>query len=279
MKINFKYKKSPLAIGFASGEWRAGNIKYQKVSDTVKKIAVLFILLAGGRLNPGELSGEAILKKIDENYNAENRRSVSTMIVKDRRTTRTMQASSWIQGNSKSFSEYLSPAREKGTKMLKLGDELWIYAPSADRIIKIAGHMLRRSMMGSDISYEDFMEDPELTMIYSVKLTGEEQILKRNCYVLELTAKEKKVAYHRRKMWVDKERFLPLREERFAKSGKLLKNLTIDEVFRVGKRWYPKKMTFKDVLQKGQGTVFIIDSIEFNVKIPEHTFSKASLRK
>lgn len=245
----------------------------------MKKIAVLFILLAAGRLNSGELSGEAILKKIDENYNAKNRRSVSTMIVKGRRTTRTMKARSLIQGNSKSFSEYLSPAREKGTKMLKLGDELWIYSPSADRIIKIAGHMLRRSMMGSDISYEDFMEDPELNRIYSVNLTGEEQILNRKCYVLELTAKKKKVTYHRRKLWVDKERFLPLKEERFAKSGKLLKILTIDEVFRAGKRWYPKKMTFKDALKKGKGTIFIIDSIEFDVKIPKHIFSKASLRK
>jgi len=245
----------------------------------MKKIAVLFILLSGGRLNSGELSGEDILKKIDENYNAKNRRSISTMLIKGRRTTRTMKARSWIQGNSKSFSEYLSPAREKGTKMLKLGNELWIYSPSADRIIKIAGHMLRRSMMGSDISYEDFMEDPELNRIYSVELTGEEQILKRKCYVLELTAKKKKVTYHRRKMWVDKERFLPLKEERFAKSGKLLKKLTIDEVFQAGKRWYPKKMTFKDALKKGKGTVFVIDSIEFDVKIPKHIFSKASLRK
>jgi len=38
-------------------------------------------------------------------------------------------------------------------------------------------------------------------------------------------------------------------------------------------------MVFKDVLKKGKGTEFIIDSIEFNVKISEHVFSKASLRR
>lgn len=43
--------------------------------------------------------------------------------------------------------------------------------------------------------------------------------------------------------------------------------------------WYPKKMIFKDVLKKGSGTEFIIDSVNFNAEIPKHIFSKASLRR
>ncbi len=101
----------------------------------------------------------------------------------------------------------------------------------------------------------------------------------RDCHILELSAKKEGIAYYRRKMWVDKERYLPLKEELFAKSGKLLKRFVINEVFKVGKRWYPKIMVFKDVLKKGEGTEFIIDSIEFDVEIPEYIFSKASLRK
>jgi len=201
------------------------------------------------------------------------------MVIKGRRATRTLQAESWIEGVNKAFTEYLSPAREKGTKMLKIGDELWIYSPSTDRTIKIAGHLLKRSVMGSDLSYEDYMEDPRLSNIYNAKLTGEEKIDERNCYVLELTGKKDDVAYYRRKMWVDKERYLPLKEELFAKSGKLLKRLVIKEVFKVEGRWYPKRMVFKDVLKSGAGTEFIIDSIEFDVEIPEYIFSKAALRK
>ncbi len=225
------------------------------------------------------ITGLAILNKVDENYVAENRKSISTMIIKGRRDKRTLQAQSWVQGVEKSFTEYLSPARDRGTKMLKLEEELWIYSPSTDRIIKIAGHMLRRSVMGSDLSYEDYMEDPKLSNMYSATIIGEETIHEHICYVLELTAKKEKIAYHRRKIWVDKERFLPLREERYAKSGKLLKTFTINEVFQLKNRWYPKRMIFKDVLKKGEGTELIIDSIEFNVKIPDYIFSKSSLRK
>jgi hypothetical protein len=80
-------------------------------------------------------------------------------------------------------------------------------------------------------------------------------------------------------MWVDKERMLALQENRFAKSGKLLKTAKVHEVFQVNQRWYPKRMVFKDILSKGKGTELIIESIEFDVEIPKHIFSKAALRK
>ena len=47
-----------------------------------------------------------------------------------------------FSGEFKNFTEYLSPEREKGTKMLKLDDRLWIYSPTTDRIIQISGHLL-----------------------------------------------------------------------------------------------------------------------------------------
>jgi len=242
-------------------------------------IVLLFALTHCENVQTEVISGKSILEKVDKNYLAENRKVTSTMIVRGKRNTRTMQAQSWVQGTDKAFTEYLSPPREKDTKMLKLGDKLWIYSPSTDRTIKIAGHMLRRSMMGSDLSYEDYMEDPNLSNIYNVELIGEENINKRDCYVLKLSAKKKGLSYYSRKMWVDKERYLPLKEERFAKSGKLLKTYLIKEVFKVQERWYPKRAVFKDALASGKGTEFIIDSIEFNVEIPDHIFSKASLRK
>ena len=224
-------------------------------------------------------TGAEILQKIDENTIARNRSARTTMIVHGRRSDRTMKAESWIEGSDKSFSEYLAPAREKGTKMLKLGDQLWMYSPQSDRIVRIAGHMLRQSMMGSDFSYEDMMEDRSLVDTYSAEILGSESFRERDCWVLKLTASVEDVAYHSRKIWVDKERMLALREDRFAKSGKLLKTAEILEVFQINQRWYPRRMVFKDALSKGKGTELMIESIEFDVEIPKHIFSKAALRK
>ncbi len=240
---------------------------------------ILIILICYFPLYAQYPSGEEILAKIDRNYYSDTRVSVSKMKINGRRRSRTVESRSWIEGDKKSFTEYLAPAREKGTKMLKIGDKLWTYSPSTDRIIQIAGHMLRQSVMGSDLSYEDFMEDQKLTDIYKATVIKEEMFKDRKCWVLELIAIVTDVTYFSRKIWVDCERMLPLKEERFAKSGKLLKIFEIIQVFKIDNRWYPKEMVFKDVLKKGKGTEVFIKSIEFNVKIPKYIFTKAALKK
>jgi outer membrane lipoprotein-sorting protein len=243
-------------------------------------IILMIIFVIGVLAHQDTPSGDWILKKIDDNIGADNKIYLGKMIIQGRRGSRTIESKSWIQGDEKSFTEYLAPPREKGTKMLKLEDQLWTYSPSTDRTIKISGHMLRQSVMGSDLSYEDMMEDRRMQNLYEAKVIDEESIENRPCWVLELKAKEgEDIAYHSRKIWVDKDRYVTLKEERFAKSGKLLKTTDVKNVSRIESRWIPDKVIFKDALKSGKGTEFIIDSIEFNAEIPDYIFSKASLRK
>jgi outer membrane lipoprotein-sorting protein len=222
--------------------------------------------------------GEAILRRADENMGSDNKITTSTMTIHGRRGSRSVKSKSWIKGRTQSFTEYLDPPRDKGTKMLKLEGQLWIYSPSPDRTILISGHMLRQSVMGSDLSYEDMMEDPRLTALYAATVAGEEEREGRPCWVLDLVSRGEDIAYFRRKIWVDKERSVVLREERFAKSGKLLKTTEVKSVERQVGRWVPTRIVFKDALKEGQGTEFVLESIEFNAAIPDHVFTKASLR-
>jgi len=245
----------------------------------MKNWFVTLIIILNGSLLAQTPPGDEILKRVDQNITAENKVLTSQMIIYGRRGERTVHSKSWIQGTEKSFTEYLDPPRESGTKMLKLGDQLWMYSPQTDRTIRIAGHMLRQSVMGSDLSYEDLMEDPQLHKIYSVESVQGDVFNSQPCWVLELQAKQSDVAYQRRKIWVDQARYLVLKEERFAKTGRLLKTTVVKSVMQVNNRWVPEHIVFRDVLKNGNGTEFIIDSITFNVAIPEHIFSKAALRK
>ncbi|MEN8202990.1 MAG: outer membrane lipoprotein-sorting protein [Bacteroidota bacterium] len=218
-----------------------------------------------------------ILDRIDANMSSETRYVKSKMVIHGARSSRTIESESWASGIS-AFTEYLAPAREKGTKMLKLEDKLWIFSPSTDRTIQISGHMLRQSVMGSDLSYEDMMDDKKLSDVYDAVVTGSETIGEVDCWVVEMTATIKDVAYQMRKLWVDKDRNIPLKEELYAKSGKMLKQTELTNITRHGSRWYPGKITFKDMLKKGAGTEFILVEIKFDVEIPDHLLTKASLR-
>lgn len=220
-----------------------------------------------------------ILNRVDKNMSSKNRIFESEMIIHGRRASRTITAISYSAGTRQSFTEYLSPARDQGTKMLKLENQLWIYSPSTDRIIQISGHMLRQSVMGSDLSYEDMMDDRKLTDIYSAKVIGNEIIDGRNTYVLELTAKVEDAAYYTQKIWVDTERYIPLKQEMFARGGKLLKRLTLSDIKQVQGRWFPMRMVYKDALKEGDGTEFRLTSVKFDQNIPEYIFTKAALKK
>ncbi len=139
--------------------------------------SILFILTFSFT-NAQTPSGSDILKLVDKNLIFDKAETITTMIIHGRSGTRSVQSKNWIQGKDKAFVEYTDPPREKGKKMLKLGDQLWNYVPEpTDRIITISGHLLRQSVMGSDMSYEDITENRKLIDMYNAKVIGSEMII------------------------------------------------------------------------------------------------------
>ena len=227
-----------------------------------------------------EITVDSIIRKMDQNLNAKSRVLTSKMVVKGRRSSRTIESKNWVVGTEKAFTEYISPAREAGTKMLKIGNKLWTYSPQTDRVIQISGHMLRQSVMGSDMSYNDMMEDRTMEEIYKASISGSEKVNNRDCWIIEMEARIKGLPYPKRKAWVDKEYFLPIKEELYAKSGKLLKTSTLSDIKKIKGRWFPSKFKFKDELKRNsKGTEWIIEKIEFDKDIKESRFTKALLTK
>tara|TARA_Y100000591_G_C21768987_1_gene664491 strand:- start:406 stop:1143 length:738 start_codon:yes stop_codon:yes gene_type:complete len=227
-----------------------------------------------------EITVDSIIRKMDQNLNAKSRVLTSKMVVKGRRSSRTIESKNWVVGTEKAFTEYISPAREAGTKMLKIGNKLWTYSPQTDRVIQISGHMLRQSVMGSDMSYNDMMEDRTMEEIYKASISGSEKVNNREYWIIEMEARIKGLPYPKRKAWVDKEYFLPIKEELYAKSGKLLKTSTLSDIKKIKGRWFPSKFKFKDELKRNsKGTEWIIEKIEFDKDIKESRFTKALLRK
>lgn len=245
----------------------------------MKNILIMLMMSATIGLAQTTPDPVTIIKKVDANMYSDTRIFESEMIIHGKRSDRSLTMKVYSEGSEKSFTEYLSPDREKGTKMLKLENNLWIYSPESDRTIQLSGHMLRQSVMGSDLSYEDMMEDRKLLDMYNVKALPDETLNDRKTYVLELIAKVDDVNYYKRKIWIDQERYVTMQEELFAKSGTLLKKTVMSDIIKVGNRWYPKKINYKDMLSDGNGTDFIMNDIQFDVPIPDYIFTKAVLKK
>ncbi|HBY57362.1 MAG TPA: outer membrane lipoprotein-sorting protein [Candidatus Atribacteria bacterium] len=240
-------------------------------------IVILFLFSNLTVISATELTAEEIIKKRDDNEYFDSVKIEAEMIIVSggRKIIKTMVA---LSDKKNSFVEFTNP-HDRGTKFLKREDNLWMFFPDAEEIIKISGHMLNQGMMGSDFSYQDIMESDKLTDLYNFKIIGEEEIEGRLCYVLEGVAREGvKVSYYRRVTWIDKERFIGLKEELYAQSGKLLKETKTNEIQEIEGRWIPVDSVMENKLRKNTYTGFKITLIEFNPEIPEGTFSLQNLR-
>jgi len=224
-----------------------------------------------------EMTAEEIINKRDDNEYITSIKAEAEMIIVSggRKITKTMLI---LSDKRNALIEFTNP-QDRGTKFLKRENDLWMFFPDAEEIIKISGHMLNQGMMGSDFSYQDIMESDKLTDLYDFKIIGEEEIDGHPCYVLEGVAREGvKVSYYRRVSWVDKERFIGLQEELYAQSGKLLKETKLNEVQEIEGRWIPVDSVMENKLRKDTYTGFKIVQIDFNPEIPEGTFTLQNLR-
>ena len=237
-------------------------------------LAAVLTLSHGSGMAEGTPSAEALIASMDKNLTFDARKSRMVMTVEGSDRTRTYEMVSYARGEEDSAIEYVSPARDKGTRMLKLGDELWTYLPGADRVQKISGHMLRQGMMGSDVSYEDLMVSRKLRQRYNAKVNGESTVAGKPCWMLEMIAKDSSVTYPKRVSCVDKQTFIPVRQELFALSGTLLKTWTMSDVkdYANGRK-FPTKMAIQDNVKKQSITRIEFKEITFGIEFPGEVLS------
>ena len=240
-------------------------------------IAVLCGMVLGS-LSAQTPSAADLLKRVDDNEVYDTIQYEGEMIIdyQNRRYVKTMKASA--RGNSDSFIEFTN-AEDRGTKYLKKSGRLYVYSPDNEGVMLISGHMLKESMMGSDLSYEDTIDNEKLSGRYDPVLLGSETWEGRDAWVLELTAKKKTESYPKRKLWIDKQNSDLLHYEMFALSGAKLKEYTLIRAEVFGSRRFPVESEMRDLLRKGSKTTFVMKDLVLDKPIPDSVFSQRNLER
>jgi len=223
-------------------------------------------------------SAAELLRRVDNNEVFKTIEYEGEMIIEyqNRRYVKTLKA--WARDNFDNFIEFFNP-EDRGTKYLKRGGRLYVYSPDNEGVMLISGHMLKESMMGSDMSYEDAINNDTLSSRYDPVLSGSEIMNGRDSWVLDLNAKRRTESYPKRKLWIDKETGDLLRYELFALSGAKLKEYSLikAEVFD-GKR-FPVESELRDLLRRGSKTTFIMKNVILDKPIPDSVFSQRNLER
>ncbi len=222
------------------------------------------------------ITGEEIVRQADAAQIFETAESSGEFRITDRFGTKVTTFNSWARGEDESLIEFTSRA-ERGQKILRTEDEIYLYYPDAEEIIRMQGSALRQGMLGSDISYEDMTGGKDRASQYAIDLTREETVLGRECWVLTLTAKTRTVPYPKEIVWIDMENYIVLKGEYYTKSGRLLKEMEVLEVDVMDGVDVAVETRISDKMKADSETIMILNELKTNVRIDDDMFSLEEL--
>jgi outer membrane lipoprotein-sorting protein len=184
-------------------------------------------------------------------------------------------------GDQKFFMYFFQPADVKDMTFMVYkypakDDDRWLFVPAINMVRRIAAQDKRSSFVGSDFTYEDVsgrdIEDDTHSIV------KEETLGTKDCYVIKSIPKAGDVDYSYKLSWIDKENFLPLKEEYYDRRGELYKVFSADEIKAV--KGFPTvmKRTMKN-LQSGHRTEVTFIKADYNIGIEDSLFSERYLKQ
>jgi hypothetical protein len=167
------------------------------------------------------------------------------------------------------YLEFTNP-EDKGVKYLKLKGDLYIYLPDINDVVRLSGEMLKQSFMGSDLSYEDLMQEDPLKYYKPVAMR-DTTIEGKIYFILELDDTTGNALYYRVRMVVDLDRNIWLKEELITKSGRKIKEVEALVFKNIKGKYYPTSIVMRDLRLKDSYTKLVFKEVDFDIPIPIST--------
>lgn len=187
-----------------------------------------------------------------------------------------------VGDGDKSLTIFDSPNDIKGTAFLSFthalsADDQWLYLPAVKRTKRIASDNKSGPFVGSEFAYED-LTSPELDK-YEYNLLAEDVFDGKSCFILEFIPKYEHSGYRRQKVWMDAERYIPLKIEFYDRKDSLLKTLTYGPYQQyLSQYWRPDWMNMVNH-QTGKSTDLQWSNYSFQTGLSDADFHRGVLRR
>lgn len=168
----------------------------------------------------------------------------------------------------------LKPEVDKGTGYLKVGDNQWMYDPTSRKF----SHFSAKENVGDSESRSSDFEESSLADDYNVVSSEEGKLGKYATWILTLEAKNNEVADPKVKIWIRKDKELPLVMESYSLSDRKTRTQVFQGYAKVGENYEPSKMLIMDNLKEGEKTQISISNHSV-ATIPDEVFTKAFVEK
>jgi outer membrane lipoprotein-sorting protein len=196
-----------------------------------------------------------------------------TIVTKSAEDSETRRYKVLSKGNENAIVMITEPASERGQIMLMKGRDLWIFMPNVSQPIRLPlSQRLTGQVANGDLARANFTGD------YTPRLLRTEPVDGEPTHVLELTAVDRSVTYHRVLYWVRQANAWPHKAEFYAASGRLLKTAYYQKFAKLGGVVRPTRMVMHDALREGEQSVLDYANLKPR-DLPDRVFTKDYLKR
>ncbi len=268
-------------------------------------LAFLFAVSGTAAAEPQPPDVDALLDKLDDLYRSKSSIARMEILVTNPRVTRTMRIKAWTRGEDRALILIEAPPRDAGTATLRVGENLWNYLPRIARTIRVPPSMMLGSWMGTDFTNDDLVKESSLRKDFSARVDRRSEspagwwlalvvkpgIVGRWARIdilvsddqpgwwIRLEVKPGIVGRWARIDTLVSDEELPIEEHHFDRKGRLARTMVFDEIKTLGGRRLPSHMTLTPTDVEGQRTEMRSLEVQFDVTLPDDTFSLSRLER
>jgi outer membrane lipoprotein-sorting protein len=247
----------------------------------MKIFSILLVIILGTcAASAAELTASEVVSRSDKLFRGESNHSALTMKIVRPGWSRELGMKVWSKGDDYSLILITAPARDKGTTFLKRGKEVWQWAPSIQRVIKIPPSMMSQSWMGFDFTNDDLVKEASVVNDYTHRFLPDTTLGDTILYRIEMTPKpDAPVVWDKIIVWIAQKTFVQRVGEYFDDTGRRVQVMRMENIMKMGGRTIPTHLEMIPADKAGQKTVLDYRSIEFNIPLPESFFSLQNMKQ
>jgi outer membrane lipoprotein-sorting protein len=259
----------------------------------LKGLTVAVVIVAGGAASAAEgLSADDIIRQTRDRNDGHSFLAEVSLILHDKKGNTRVRDFTYLQkdyANSDKFSMFFTTPNDVRGVAFHIEnphevdggeDSQWMYLPVSRQTRRISTTDKRGSFMGSDYSYADL--DKIRVKDFQQTLVGEEQVLGRDCYVLERVPASPEVltktGYNKLKVWIDKQNFLVMRQDFFDVKGvriKQMRTMQVATVDQVDSIMLSETEHFID----GTRSEMHFKQLQYNMNLDDRLFTQTAIRR
>jgi outer membrane lipoprotein-sorting protein len=180
----------------------------------------------------------------------------------------------------RSILTFVWPPDVKNTRLLTWAhwtksDDQWLFLPSIKRVKRLSARGRKASFMGSEFSYEDIAH-LEVEK-YTYKYIKDDAHSGRPAWVIEAYPVDKKSAYSKQVVWIDKDYLYPIRVDYYDLQSKHRKTAIASDFKKLNNRWWrPAKIEMTNQVTRKR-SIFVFKKRTFGADFADDEFEPVAL--